>query len=335
MEILPDGSVIPSYLGATNVGQIEDDGSFSNFPLRIGEVDEIIYPSDDRSRSKKVVEYLVTVQHFNHDNYTGSGLQYQCTLSNLFGSVPDRFQYTLRAAKDAQKDKTGQGKGAKVLILCVNGAFNDAVIIGGIADQEDGSQEKDKAKDRKHYLEYLFNGVKLEINDDGEFILKYTGKSTIEGKLDDNTDEDQTGTQIKISKNGNLTLSTKDDEQNIVLDHENEKITIKHKEGVHVGEATDKVLLGSTFRDKQKQMHQSLQSNLDSLASQIQQVGTSLTQAAGKVGGGFMLATAATDFAQAGAQLLAAMNSIRQLKQAISTFEQSSDKYLSKKNETD
>lgn len=56
---LPDGTVVPSYLGSEPMGASDPLNSFGNMSLRQGEVRAIIYPDDPKSFSKSVVEYTL------------------------------------------------------------------------------------------------------------------------------------------------------------------------------------------------------------------------------------------------------------------------------------
>jgi hypothetical protein len=81
-----------------------------------------------------------------------------------------------------QKGANGLGKGSKVLLLCLNGENNNAVILGGLRDQADVSGFGDKeAKDLGHYFHFNFNGVSADIDKDGQFTLVYNGKTEVDG----------------------------------------------------------------------------------------------------------------------------------------------------------
>lgn len=223
MQYLPDGSVVPSFLGVSNTTSPDLDTTTNPF-MREGEVVEIVYPDDKRSRTKKVLEYIVEVQHT--DRGTSTAKLYNCVLANPLAGLADRIHFTLRTRKPQQKGKgKSDGKyefGSKVLIVCINGHQHDAVIISGLHD--DKNQKYRNAKSKGHHFEAEFNGMLFEINKDGELTITYNGKNESNGKMSKSVDKNATGTTVKIQKNGSIRLATKD--QNIVIDHQMKKLQI-------------------------------------------------------------------------------------------------------------
>src|SRR5690348_9949095 len=116
MPILPGGDIVPSFLSVIPGRERVDSGrAFDNTVLRMGEVQEIVYPDDDRSRSKQFVEYRVLVQQ--RSNGTGYAKMYEnCIMMSSLAGLADFNWHILRADKSENKDKAGLGKGSKVLI---------------------------------------------------------------------------------------------------------------------------------------------------------------------------------------------------------------------------
>ena len=337
MPQLPGGDVIPSILSVQRGVETIDSGrAFDNTPLRLGEVQEIVYPDDDRSRSRKFVEYRVLVQQ--RSNGTGYAKMYEnVLLMSSLGGLADFSTHTLRADKSENKDKVGLGKGSKVLILCVNGESNQAVIVGGMRDQTD-DRDKAKAKDLGHYLVWEFNGVSVFINKDGEFEIQYKGKTEIDGKVSDDVSDDAKTSRIQLKKNGDIKLATKDEKQLVHLDAEHGKVIVQRDKNLEIGDATDKMLLGESFRNSQKEMNNKVKGYADAAKNLLQQAGTQLQSAGGSVAGPFMAAAAGPQITAAGALILAASNVLGQIAQAIGDFEQAAGQkndFLSKKNKSD
>jgi hypothetical protein len=250
-HLLDDNTVVPSFMDIMARGWADTALPFTNVPLRIGEVKEIIYPGDERSQTKRFIEYSVEIQHRDSNGPGVSTMYNQCLVANLFGGASDIFRYTLR--KDDGKDKTddGVGVGSKVLVLCVNGETSRAVIIGGIRDPETDKTGKDKKSDG-HNLYAEFNGISMAVDKDGQFKLQFRGATDARGDL---VSDSLGTTSMEIQKNGNLEFYTEDQAQYMRLDHENKKasfkfdslwevevggeVTIK-SEGVKLGDATDK-----------------------------------------------------------------------------------------------
>lgn len=197
--------IVPSFLAYEGHDPSSGTG-FDNWRLRVGEVQEAIPPIDPRNVSKRVTEYRVYVQQMSGNTMVGRVYDY-CTISNMFGSLADHLEYSLRAVpsasnKDSQKN-SGAGKGAKVLLLCINGSVQNAVIIGAIRD----SSQTPETPGLGQHLDFVFNGVSININDSGELSLKVAGKTDLDGK----TINEDVGSSVKIDAAGNVTVSVKND----------------------------------------------------------------------------------------------------------------------------
>lgn len=315
--------------------QYDDGDSQSNVALRIGEIQEIVWPSDKRNLNKKFTEYTVLVQH----RVRGIGvtkMYNHCVLSNMFGGLADRAVWTPRVEKTPSTSQKNQsiGLGAKVLLACINGESNNAVIIGGMRDASDKTDQDDaNSKDLGHYASFIFNGISAFINKDGELRLAYKGKTNIDGKKNDDAKDSQVGTTFSLLKNGNAVLSDKDAKNAITIDHENSKVIIARDKAFELGDATDKMLLGESFRKSQQQMNNKLKQMFSTMKDLLQQAGTQLNSAVGTAPGAPIPAVTA-----AGALLVAASVVAGQMGQAIDSFEQDGQQknsFLSKRNSAD
>jgi hypothetical protein len=211
--------IIPSYLESDYIGSPVDTGSFSSNQLFIGEVKEIIYPSNkQKSKTGKYNEYIVDVEYRESNGATSIMKFYNCQILDKFGGVSDKFRYTLRPDSTEAVDKA-YTKGSKVLLLCVLGDRTRGFIVGGIReDTHTDTQEEG------HNLYWEFNGISFSINKDGELSLVFRGKTDIDGEM--TGEEEAQPTTIQILKNGNLEVTTKDSNQFLKIDHENKKIDI-------------------------------------------------------------------------------------------------------------
>ncbi len=321
--------VIPSYLSLGATPQFSDGGVFDEFALRYGEVQEIIYPDSNKSRWKGAVEYNVFVQRKINGAWVGA-MYLNCLMNNVFGGAADQCRWTPRVPDSPSTTVTynenngGIALGSKVLLLCLNGETSEAYIIGGLHDKD---FKDDKAKDLGHHYFSIFNGISCFIDKDGQLTVTYGGKTKIDGKKDDEAKDEQVGSYVKFSKNGNIEVSDKDGKNAVIIDHENKKVLVKREDEFVVGDGEDKMLRGSSFRDAQKQMNQKVQKLLDQASQQQQQAATALTTAAGKILGPFMSAAAAADFAQAGAFGIAASQLLKQAAEAIGAFEQAAGQH--------
>jgi hypothetical protein len=344
---LPDGTIVPSYLSARRTPRAEPSGQFGNVALRIGEVKEIIYPDDERNVSGKVVEYRVAVQQ--KDRGVGSTVDYpNCIVSNLFGGLGDTLRYTVRASTEIDVDPdTLLGDGSTVLLLCVNGETNRALIVGGFNNENDESENREDG----HNLHFNFNGIDVVINKDGEFTLTFAGATDNLGELADGVDDSLSDSNISFTKDGAITLADGSGKQLIQIDHVKKHINIAAdaemdvtcngnikmlSAGVWVGAATDAWVLGTTYRNSESQMMKQVSQQLAAAQTAFSAASAALTTAAS------LMATgpsgnipAAGPTATAAGSLASAAVAFGVAKAAIDKFEGSADKYLSKKNLTD
>lgn len=228
------GDVVPSFL--------QQDGEapkgipfLSDNSLHPGEVQEIIYPSDPRSRSKRVNEYSVYVQ-IRQNGTAVTKIFPNCVMVNDFAGFADKLTYTLRAEKNADSRNSSKskidGKGSKVLILCLNGETNSALIIGGMRDGKDSDPKTDELG---HHLHFSFNGVDFDIDKDGQLALTVRGATDA---MNVSTNENLPST-LTIDKQGTITAATKEGKDSIVIEHG--KITVTSDSEIEVNTKTAKV----------------------------------------------------------------------------------------------
>lgn len=330
--------IIPSHMGLAETPRWDDGGVFDDVRLRYGEVQEILYPDDEKNRSKKFVEYNVFVQY--RDGGVGTGVIYtNVLLADGLGSLADSTHFTLRAPETPSiKDKQdyGLGLGSKVLIACLNGERSNAYIISGKRDPTDDRDKK--AKDLGHHFSWIFNGISAFINKDGEAELLYRGKTNIDGKVNKDVDSNAPNSKIQFLKNGNINLGTRENKQQVLLDNENGKVIIQRDKFLEIGDATDKMLLGETFRTNHKQMHDEMKQQFTIAKNLLQQAAIQLNTAGGSIAGPFLSAAAGSNLIAASQLLVQVSNVMGQLSQAIDDFEvngEEKNSYLSKKNKSD
>src|SRR5271166_895280 len=264
---LSDGSVVPSFLDAFNStdNHLGPSGS-NNMVLRIGEVVAILYPSDSNNVSGKYTEYRVLVSERNGTSHGATRYYGNCYVGSLFGGVADFMTYTLRPSTQSDLNDFNVGLGSKVLLLCANGDEAQSIIIGGVRDSTSHPPNPDDSQDLGHHLDFVFNGVKGNINKDGEFSLIFNGATDPNGELKDGVDSSNSSAALQMAKDGTLNLSSPSN------------TTIKSK-GLLVGDATDHTVLGDTYRQAEDQMLQSLSTGLSTVSTQLGVAGTSITLA--------------------------------------------------------
>jgi len=227
-----DGSILPSYLQQHLINTWENDQESQTMKhLLIGEVIEIIYPEDPRNTSKQELEYRVICRirkSFTDQTIT---TEYRCTAANSFGGA-DYFRSTFRARgnKDENVSKA-YAPGAIVIVFCVDGLAANSIIIGGLNNTINDTpiNSTPNLKDQGHHLEFMFNGVKFRINDDGSCSLNVTGKK-------DNANRplgDQIDVKIDISATGNIAVT--DQNSNAIVTTENGINVSTPKSNVTIG----------------------------------------------------------------------------------------------------
>lgn len=314
--------LIPGHLRRAYTGDLG-----GNNQLRVGEVYERLPPTHDRNRNGFCDEYTVYVQHTDKGVYDPKSY-YNCTLLSDFGGLADKSHHALRA----NEKKSGIEKGSKVLVLCINGDMHNGIIIGGIRDAQETDKD-DKDRFGGHYYYWIFNGVEIYINDDGEYTLSYKGKTENDGKRNSNVKESSVGSVFSMLKDGvikNLAIN----EWRVEVS--NGKAIIKPKNGLEIGDATDKMILGSTYRDAESSLNQDIQTSCANLATKMGTIGGALQIAATtmKVPISGPVA-AAPSFDTVGQLLLQAVQDFQKIAQSIAKFEAQANKYLSARNKSD
>lgn len=250
--------VLPSFYEARSAEELEryDGQAFGNFLLRTGEVRRLIYPEDKDSRSKQFLEYDVYVQH-RENNTAVSAIYTNCLHQNSLAGFADKLVMTLRVDPSTAVTKDGQqnvvdGVGSKVLILCLNGEHAAGLIVGGVRDVRDSDKGR---KAKGHHLEFVFNGVQFQVNDDGSYRVTMGGKTAASGQLDASADKAGAGTYLEVQANGTWRVATKDAKQAVTIDHKAGTIRVEATkdltlvaDNIRLGDKADEqAVLGNTL----------------------------------------------------------------------------------------
>lgn len=341
---MPDGMVIPSNVGITSSPQYSSTDHFEDYGLRMGEVVKVIYPDDDASVTKQYIEYNIWCQYLPAGGVGQGRMYYAAICANNFASLADRSFQTFRpnekagnkqANSENPNDTPGLGLGSKVLFLCINGQTAYPIIISGLPDPKDKTQmdvdEGDIVQVR------IFNGIEWYINNEGELLIKYNGKTEDTGKT--KVDDSKVGTYFKLDQDGNSILSDKDEKNYFKLDHKNGKLIFQRDKRLEIGTASDWMLLGESFRKSQKQLNTKLQSYFKTLNNLMQNAGSTTATIAGKIATPvYGAVVSAADFALLSGYMIAMAQVLNQMGESIGMFEQdasSKNSFLSDKNKAD
>ncbi|MCX9024625.1 MAG: hypothetical protein OIN85_00850 [Candidatus Methanoperedens sp.] len=124
-----------------------------------------------------------------------------CMSAEGLGGIGDFLEKTLRqknsnTTKNNSVDFKGQD-GAIVLILCLDGMSEKAIIVGSMTHPD----RKTKLTDTGPRLEGEFNGVHIKVDKDGSTSLQFKGATDSKGTP---TDSSQGTTTVKIEKDGSF-----------------------------------------------------------------------------------------------------------------------------------
>lgn len=218
---------------------------FQNTPLRVGIITECFELDDVNNVSQLTPEYTVVTNE--QESSGGSASKFKtyknCISADGFGGIADFFEYKLRPTEKVFDKKESDKKtshdftkqnGSTVLILCLDGFSEKAIIIGGIPNlTTENPRQSTLTKDNGLHLEGEYNGVNWQINKEGEFTLTFRSKTDNDGKV---ADEKAGGTFAKINKEGSVDINTNlegNDETYIRMDKKNKDVGIKA--GANIG----------------------------------------------------------------------------------------------------
>jgi hypothetical protein len=333
---LGDGTVIPHFLNTTGRGAITNSGHLNDVALRLGEVKEIVFPNNNKSLSKKFIEYNVSVKHKDGDSVYTVTTYVGCVVNNLFGGAADKVTYTLRPDASNNSSSPELGIGSKVILLCINGDRNKAIIVGGIRDTTSNGSESDGKADGHNYF-FEFNGAQTFINDDGELSIVFHGKTDADGSLASSADPDAEGSTFKLTKDGSIHLFTQDEKEAIEISHPDKRIYTTSENGVYIGKATDEMMLGTTYRTAEHAMNKTLKEKFKELQSKLNDASLNLSMVSALHGllpvTGPMIV--AGNVGSAAGSLGQAASLAGDIADALDKFEKDEEKYLSKVNKND
>lgn len=209
-----------------------------HFGLMAGDVLATISPRDKRSRTRRFLEYRVAAQAWV-DGVAATIEIPHAILANPLGSRADRATFTLRGdGRAGQKGKPGVG--SKVLVQCINGDPNNAVIVSGY--RADGDADPEPAREGDLALLWEYNGVRVAVGPLGEVRLTRRGPTRADGTLDgDRVPADQVGAFVELGAAGGIVVATtRPDgdavkiETSLVLDHAASTLAVTTRAGLAI-----------------------------------------------------------------------------------------------------
>lgn len=221
---LESGGVLPSGLMSGNDMMEKMAGfnkTYKNYPLRVGVISQIYAYNDFNNFSKLSTEYDVQVFEQNEDR-GNTILKYKnCIGVDGLGSIADYFEKNFRPMT-MNTNPTGvlnttYQNGSVVILLCLDGVTEKAVIIGGL--NHPSRSTKLTTTQPQLYGEY--NGVAVAVNPDGSTSLTFNGATDNNGNLvtpgqgpttvaiatDGTFSVQHSGVTMQLEKNGALNIT--------------------------------------------------------------------------------------------------------------------------------
>ena len=225
-NILPNGTVLPhGLLGLQGyeASVAAFNQSYRNTGLKAGFVIASYSATDPSNKSKLCTEYDVQVIEQFENKGSTSILYKNCLSSQGFGSIADYLEFTLRA-KTFQTTKGfptfSDQDGAIVLIKCLDNCGDQAIVIGNLIHPDRPTTITSTAPQ----LSGEYNGVKVQIANDGSCSLTFNGATDSKGvptgsvgptvfkiKPDGSFEFKHSTVDILADKSGALTIVAKGD----------------------------------------------------------------------------------------------------------------------------
>lgn len=208
MKLRTGGKLPHGLMGVDNQSAIGGfNKTYKNFALRAGIVVRSYSIDDSLNNSKLAPEYDVVVIEQDANRAVTPITYKNCISANSFGAIADFFEAKLRSQQKV-KDKRTLGKdfsgqdGAIVLLLCLDGSSEKAIIIGALNHPD----RKSKLKGKGQILAGEFNGLSIGVNEDGSANITFKGATDNEGKAKDSS---QGNTTVDIEKDGSVQIKNK------------------------------------------------------------------------------------------------------------------------------
>lgn len=203
---LKNGTVLPSGLLGHDPsrGAAAFNETYKNTALRAGIVVKVYETNDKRNLSGLAPEYDVIAVEYGNGGVTTRRYK-NCLSTDGLGSIADYFEKRFRKQEKYDKQNGGQDfkgqDGAAVILLCLDGKSEKAIILGGLHHPDR------KAKlDENTFMAGEINGVQVSVKKDGSTNLTFRGATGNDGKP---KDPDQGDTTIDIEKDGSFQVKNK------------------------------------------------------------------------------------------------------------------------------
>jgi hypothetical protein len=218
------------------------DLRFMENHLRIGQIMEVYAPSHARNLSKRVYEYEVLLYVYN-ENRSFTTKKVTAVVSDTFGAIADSFSYTPRKNTANNVSALPTSKGSLVLVLCVNSDMQQSVIVGGYPN----NNLPPVSEDLGHHLSFEFNGVRFNIDRDGQVVIQRRGPTNDDGTVVSGQEE-YGGATVLMTTDGNISIqSGNGNHVKVDLDATNGSLNLSCTEGVVINSGQYSMVQGENL----------------------------------------------------------------------------------------
>lgn len=204
-NFLENGTVLPSGLlnSTSSFAMAAFNKTYRNTALRAGIIAKAYSVNDDGNLLGLTTEYDVLVFEQYEDKGSSIVTYKNCMSAEGMGSIPDFFEKSLRIRDNSTNVdapiNTIDQNGAIVLILCLDGVTEKAIIVSSLTHPE----RPTTLLSTDPYLEGEYNGANLKIDTDGSITATFKGATDNDGEQVDDT---QGNTVFSVETDGSVQL---------------------------------------------------------------------------------------------------------------------------------
>jgi hypothetical protein len=178
-----DGTVAPHGLLNSTLNSSMDafNRTYKNTALRVGVIVQSYPIGDPNNRTNLAIEYDVICIQQNENRAITSILYKNCLATFSLGGIADYFEMYLRPREKKQykgdATRLAQQDGSCVIILCLDGTSDKAVIVGGFPHPD----RETNITTAQPQLFGGYNGVEVSIGPDGTATFTWNGPTNNDG----------------------------------------------------------------------------------------------------------------------------------------------------------
>jgi len=228
MRYTKDGAAIPSHIRTTRRKGV--DGHYQSFRLTKGHIVDVVYPEDNRNRSGREIEYIVSI---NGRRVPGvPDIRERGAIYNYSERVRKKFDKSFEAKSARDPSTLPENTNAEIVyVLFLNGDEDFPIIIGAAEHPKHAEYtQASKADGEFHRDEFL--GVEVKIDKDSNYTITQLGRRDANGKIEN---EAAKGAIFKMHGTGEIEL----------INNKGERFFLGEDKQI-LGEGTEPILLGNT-----------------------------------------------------------------------------------------